>query len=318
MDKKFIQKYLDNQCDKGERESIELFLQQPGSEKLLDEVLTERLPADIETTKQDTAHKERWKAEIHLRIKKGAKIRRLPLLRHVAVWGTILFGIGFYSIYHYNRKDNKLQIVLSEKVNAAGQRAIIKLTDGSVILLGAESKLKYPESFNADTREITLEGEAFFEISNDPSRPFIVHTGDVQTRVLGTSFRISAFSGTPLTVAVATGKVQVEQQKGASTVLTPGRQLTLSPEATVTSVAVADIEGWKKARLTFNNKSLREVATELERWYNVKITFKQHKKEEEHITVVLFASASLDKTLQMLSIGSNFKYTVYNRQVIIK
>lgn len=332
VNKALIENYLNGACTPAERELVEQFLQQPEGKAMLDEILTARLPADIHATagsEVDAERMEKWKAAMNTRMEtlqpSKKKMKRLSLFRHAAVWAAVMFGIGYYAFYYTGRpRGNKAQTILVKKENPLGQRAMIRLTDGSAVLLGAGSKLTYPERFDGSTREVTLEGEAFFEISNNPAQPFIVRTGNVQTQVLGTSFRISAFNGFPLTVAVATGKVRVDQREGgkltAMAVLTPGLQLTWDPATNITAtdkVNVADVNGWKNARLAFNNKTLKEVAAELERWYNVKIIFRHQQKAAESVTVTLFAGASLEKTLEILAAGSNFRYTINKGQIII-
>lgn len=335
VNKALILQYLNKQCTPEENELVERWLQEPGNEVLLDDILSERLQEDMYAAEQGTVAPEKaaqWKAELHRRI--GAaetpvrKLRPAVVFRRVAIWAAVFFGIGYYAVYNTGRQRSfNPRIALLQKKNPMGQRASITLTDGSVVLLGADSRLVYPETFNGNTREVTLEGEAFFEINEDPGHPFIVHTGSVQTKVLGTSFRISAFRGSPVTVAVATGKVRVDQLRDtglvALAVLTPGRQVTWDGNrgnpsvATVNTVNTADIEGWKKARLVFNDRSLEEITAELERWYNVDITFKHPAIAKENITVTLFAAASLEKTLQTLAVGSNFRYKVNGRQITI-
>ena len=323
VSKALLKKYLDNRCTPSEVAEVESYLQEPGADAILNALLEERLAVDMEESMQGTdneAQKAVWAEAMRNRMGRSSG-RTFRIWRYVAAGAAILFGAGVFSLYRIN-KPKQTFVALSQKSNPQGQRALIHLSDGSVILLGADSKLEYPEAFRGDKREISLSGEAFFQIADDPAHPFIVRTGNIETTVLGTSFRISAFNGQPLTVAVATGKVRVDHKEHGQSqelaVLTPGKQVIWADNHTsLATVNIADIEGWQKGRLVFNNQSLQAVATELERWYNVKISFKHPKKATEKITVTLFGSMSLDKTLQTLAAGSNFKYTVNDRDVLI-
>lgn len=328
-----MNKYLDHRCTAEEKLRIAAFIQQPEGQQLLDEVLTERLTADMRLMDQirvDDQQAEDWKTALRQRMtamqeEHGPVImrpKRLAFLRRAAIWTLLVSALGTIGMHQYRKqhKTNAITLANLEKQNPKGQRAVITLADGSVIHLGADSKLEYPEAFSGPTREITLTGEAFFDISEDPAHPFIVHTGTVQTRVLGTSFKINAFKGTLLTVAVATGKVQVEHAGNGVAVLTPGQQVTWDPVAQQTAIAempVADIAGWKNARLAFNNNTLQEVATVLERWYNVSIRFKQPLTAQKRITVTLSANRPMEETLRVLSTGSRFTYRINNRQITI-
>ncbi|SKA03909.1 ferric-dicitrate binding protein FerR, regulates iron transport through sigma-19 [Chitinophaga eiseniae] len=328
-----MNKYLDHRCTAEEKLRIAAFMQQREGQQLLDEVLTERLTADMllmEQIRVDDQQAEEWKTTLRQRIAAMQpeqepvvlRPKRLAFLRRAAIWTLLVSALGTIGVHQYRKqyKTNAITLANLEKQNPKGRRAVITLADGSVIHLGADSKLEYPEVFNGPTREITLTGEAFFEISEDPTHPFIVHTGTVQTRVLGTSFKINAFKGTPLTVAVATGKVQVEHAGNGVTVLAPGQQVTWDPVAQQTAIAempVADIAGWKNARLAFNNNTLQEVAAVLERWYNVSIRFKQPVTAQKRITVTLSANRPMEETLRVLSTGSRFTYKINNRQITI-
>lgn len=329
-----MNKYLDNRCTPAEKLLVAAFIRKEEGQQLLDEILTERMTTDMllmEQIRVDDQQVQDWKTTLQQRMRTlipepvvDKPVKRLFFLRYAAIWAVLVSVLGTVGVYQYRKLSKPASVTLAnlEKHNPRGQRAVITLTDGSVIHLGADSKLEYPPAFNGPTREITLTGEAFFEISEDPAHPFIVHTGAVQTRVLGTSFKINAFKGTPLTVAVATGKVQVEHgmhQKPLA-VLTPGQQVTWDPEHQYTDMAempVADITGWKNARLAFNNKTLQEVAVVLERWYNVNIIFKQSSTAQKRITVTLSASRPLEETLRVLSTGSRFGYKMNNRQITI-
>ena len=100
----------------------------------------------------------------------------------------------------------------SEKATIAGQKSIITLYDGTTITLNAGSKLKYPKSFQGDTREVYLEGEAYFEVAHNPDKPFIVHSGKFTTIDLGTAFNIKAFSDeNDFKVSLISGKVSVSK-----------------------------------------------------------------------------------------------------------
>ena len=166
-----------------------------------------------------------------------------------------------------------------------GQKSIITLADGSSIYLNSASSISYPETFEADKREIWLSGEAFFEVTKDEKRPFIVRSGNLVTRVLGTSFNVQAFEGQDIHVTVATGKVQVETKKDPESkdvdyvILVSNQQAVYNPQTGLVTktVDINQFLAWKNHTLYFDNNTLEEVATRLERWYNVSIEFENEK-----------------------------------------
>lgn len=325
VSKALLEKYLDHHCTPEETVLVEAYLQQPGSEEVLQELLAERLSADMEQsmqTEDDPEQKAVWAAQMRERMGRSAKVMPIRRIwRYVAVSAAVLAGLGAFTLYRFSKPPQQ-HVALLQKNNANGQRAMIRLSDGSEILLGAGSHLEYPESFTGEKREIRLTGEAFFKISNDPVHPFVVRTGNIATTVLGTSFKISAFRNKPLTVAVATGKVRVDYQEGDASwelaILTPGREVTWeSGHAKLKAVAVEDVQGWEKGRLAYNNRPLEEITADLERWYNVKINFSHPEKATERITVTLYGGVSLERTLETLAAGSGFHYTIGTDKVLI-
>ena len=183
----------------------------------------------------------------------------------------------------------------------AGQRADIRLTDGSRVRLNVDSRLTVLSKFGEDRRVVRLEGEAFFEVAKDSTRPFIVHAGNATTRVLGTAFDVSAYAEDEVTqvvvkegsVALHTPKRSVAERSAAErpvsgdseqtasqereVVLTKGQKgrLFQSGERVVSKgVGVASYLAWMDGELVFEDASFEEVSRKLERWYGLVIEMK--------------------------------------------
>lgn len=134
----------------------------------------------------------------------------------------MLLGWAVYSVMikreekpQLGRQDNMIERSesLIEKVNSTSQTMELALSDGSKISLAPKGRIRYPERFDGERREVFLEGEAFFDIARDPGHPFLVYANGLVTKVLGTSFRIKAYGGSrEVTVEVRTGKVSVFAQ----------------------------------------------------------------------------------------------------------
>lgn len=167
----------------------------------------------------------------------------------------------------------------------AGQRREIHLPDGTVVHLNAESSLSYPESFSNAIREVKLTGEAFFEVTKDATKPFLVQTENVRTTVLGTSFNVQAYPAEDVVVTVATGKVAVsvadaaennQREEGTAAVLTQGLQATYSMNTKEMRTGTVNPEiytDWKNNIIRFQNTTLDEAAKTLSKWYGVAIAF---------------------------------------------
>ncbi|EOR95758.1 putative anti-sigma factor [Arcticibacter svalbardensis MN12-7] len=331
VNKHLIQKYLIGECDAAELRIIDDFLKLDNSQQLINNVLAEEWDTFQERDISDEDI-SRWKnrfGEDHLP-KPFTEIKKLPArnrffsLPYAAVWsGLLICFVTWYGISKYTNREKQAPVIaLLKSENPMGQRSKIVLPDNSTVYLGGGSKLIYPERFAASKREISLQGEAFFEITKNPKKPFIIHTGNVQTRVLGTSFRINAFNGQPMLVEVATGKVRVTQllSQGAKSlaVLTPGQSLKWdNKNAVLGTVAVNDLEEWKNGRLVFNRSTMREIAAVLERWYNVKIIFADPEKAEQQVTITLTANVPVNQIMDVLAGTASFHYRIKGNRINI-
>ena len=200
----------------------------------------------------------------------------------IAVFLVLVTASGFY-FQDLLSDSSPHPWTIAESPN--GQKSLITLADGSRIFLNSGTSISYPETFDPDKREITLRGEAFFEIARDESRPFMVRSGDVVTRVLGTSFNIEAFEGEATRVTVAKGKVQVEIESNVGgdsavhAILTSGQQVVYENDGSfiTRNVDTEQFLAWKSHTLYFDNHTLEEVAARLERWYNMSIEFENER-----------------------------------------
>lgn len=151
----------------------------------------------------------------------------------------------------------------------------ITLADGSHVLLQANSQLQYPEHFDGPNREVTLTGEAYFDVAHNPEHPFIIHSGTVTTTVLGTAFNIKAWPAEKeVTVTVTRGKVKVENATGLVNILTPDQQVSVNVQSNTLkqlSVNAEEALAWRRAAYTLDNLTLTDAITELEMRYGTLI-----------------------------------------------
>jgi ferric-dicitrate binding protein FerR (iron transport regulator) len=196
-----------------------------------------------------------------------------------------------------------LQVVATDKVLNT-----VALPDGTFVSLNSDTKISYPKKFSGKTREVSIEGEAFFEVKPDKNKPFIIHAGKAQIRVLGTSFSVSAYPATKqVEVIVQTGKVQVvnktsEKQQTDELILTPGDKGTLvyaSNTMQKTTNQDPNFIAWKTRNLTFKATSLHEVIENLEKVYKVNISLADPKLNELLLTAQ-FNDYSLDFILKVI------------------
>jgi ferric-dicitrate binding protein FerR (iron transport regulator) len=189
------------------------------------------------------------------------------------------------------------------------------LPDGSTVILRGNSKLDYSGNFSGNSREVILVGEAYFDIVHDEKRPFIIHTGEIKTTVLGTAFNINAYpTSKKITIAVTRGKVKVEKNEQLLAVLSPDQQVTYDstePADTKQSeVAATTITEWTKQDMAFEDISFEEVGELLGRRYNATINFKNPALRKCSIKAFFNGTEPLEKVIEVLCIISNANYTM--------
>lgn len=157
-----------------------------------------------------------------------------------------------------------------------GGRYQVTLSDGTSVWLNAMSTLKFPSVFTGDHREVTLEGEAYFEVAKNKKMPFIVHANNTQITVLGTHFNVMAYANEDaLKTTLLEGSVKVSHG-GSSALIKPGQQASLEKDKAIFKISDADLESvmaWKEGRFVFSKTNIKEIMQQVARWYDVDIRY---------------------------------------------
>ncbi|AMP97521.1 hypothetical protein AY601_0568 [Pedobacter cryoconitis] len=209
------------------------------------------------------------------------------------------------------------------KSASSGKMINVMLPDGTQIWLNSCSSISYPENLrHADLRTVKLKGEAFFKVKRDVKHPFIVHSLNIQTRVLGTSFNIRAWQGQQTEVTVLTGKVAVSRDsagtQSAAIHLLPN-QKAAGNSAKLHLENVEDAQtaiGWTEGKMVFDQLPVKEVFETLERRYAVKIIADQSFKGCK--LTAKFNNVSLNEVLKTLQMTLDIHYTINKHTIYIK
>jgi len=219
-------------------------------------------------------------------------------LRYAAVM-IFMICVGYVAYNFAKKKEPVIEPVTITKSTDDDQRGTFALTDGTKVVLNENSSITYLDDLaHSGERRVQLVGEAYFKVAKNPDLPFVVNTGNVLTRVLGTSFNVRAFPNHDVEVTVETGKVLVESQfKGVA--LESNQQATVNLETSnilKSSIDSKNVTVWKNTEMEFDMVSLKEAFFIMERYYNVTIitndqtdlscTFRS-KYENENLETVL-------------------------------
>ena len=213
------------------------------------------------------------------------------------------------------------KVTYSEIYSPLGSRIKIDLSDGSEVWLNHGSKLKYPQKFGKDSREVFLSGEAYFNVNEDPARPFIVKTSVLCVKVVGTSFNLSAYpDDNTIKATLDEGKIIIFKalKDGSSeriTELEPRQQgvfIVNSKKFTVQTVKTVKYTSWKEGKLLLLDDPMDIVISKLERWYNVDIELADPNLKEYRYTAT-FIDETLPQVLQLLSLATPIEFNFTSR-----
>ncbi|MFT3902488.1 MAG: FecR family protein [Niabella sp.] len=233
-----------------------------------------------------------------------------------------------------------------------GAKSQVLLPDGSKVWLNAASKLHYDKQFNGKLREVYLDGEAYFDVRKDKKRPFIVHTSDIDIRVLGTAFNVKSYKDEPtIEATLIHGSIQVInklQKNLPKIILNPSEKLVFIKNAAsnsdnlmedaavanrnniekihagylVTKILPAESDSsfaetsWVQNRLLFDGDSFSQLAVKMERWFGVKIHFEDKSVANYRLRGV-FEDETIEEALKALQQISSFNYMINDKDVTI-
>ncbi|MCF2444922.1 FecR domain-containing protein [Dyadobacter sp. CY345] len=234
----------------------------------------------------------------------------------------------------YNQIISQIKEPLLKATNDTDRPKLVSLEDGSTVLLQPKSSISYPQTFKGEKREVFLSGEAFFEVAKNPDQPFYVYANNLVTKVLGTSFIISAFENDKdVKVAVKTGKVSVfaltdenletqqADNKLGAMVLTPNQQIVFSTgNLRLTRSLIADPElqdlPIQKQSFDFKATPIKDVFEALEKSYGVKILFDAETMKDCYLTASLSDEPLFEK-VDLICRTINARYEQLDASIII-
>lgn len=198
-----------------------------------------------------------------------------------------------------------------------GSRSKVVLPDHTVVWINAGSTLKYNGDFNRQTREVRLAGEAYFEVTSDSLKPFVVKSDQLDIRVMGTRFNVKAYEeDEKIDVALVDGRVRVHlngrKPEEAEVALTPDRLLSYHKEThavQLKKIKGSDAYGWMNGRLKFDHQPFPQIARDLERKFNVKIHIRSQALKEEIFSGSFSADHSLQKILREIDVDKKYMWT---------
>lgn len=328
---KLIQKYISGNAEPEERREIRNWMDQDPKNKKLIRQLEQiwELTPEEEFAIDAQAAWEKFRAE---KIKKSQRIKTADIISNkysdnltyfLRTAAIVLVAVltGFFVQYTLtdnssNTEDTSHFNVMQDLVTGRGEKAQVTFTDGTKVILNAASTLRFPKKFDNTNREVYLDGEAYFEVTHDPEKPFIVHVQNTKVRVLGTAFNIRGWEeDSNVDVAVRSGRVIVSTTKSSQSrsevVLSKDQFTRVLKKRGIEPVKKINIENyllWTHGGLHFDNVPFMQVLKHLERKFDVQINVADSKVLNVPFTGT-FKSGELDEILNVVAASMKMEYS---------
>lgn len=246
----------------------------------------------------------------------------------VRIAALILIALGAVTVWRLmvSAPSGTAPVATRELSTVRGQRAELRMPDGTRVVLAAESRLTYPAEASPGERTVALSGEAYFEVAPDSTRPFVVRTSGAVTRVLGTEFTVRAYgAGAEVEVAVAGGRVYLAPADSAvradsSGVVLARGQLGTLRGGRLSVRAIDDLTpfvGWTEGQLAFDGTPLGEALARLERWYDVELVVADSALAARRLSA-RFRAESLDDALDAIALALDARHERAGRTITFR
>ncbi|MGQ8336119.1 FecR family protein [Sunxiuqinia sp. A32] len=268
--------------------------------------------------KMKRINKERALRKVEAVLFKNPFLIRLKKLERVAAILFIpLLLASFLLLFNHHRVTNN-DLVCNTVSVPLGLKSSLVLPDGTKVWLNAGSQITYPVNFEKDERRVELIGEGFFEVEKSKEWPFIVHTTDIDIKVLGTIFNCAAYSSDrEVETALIEGKVELTCSAFSQKVeMEPGELVVYSKINNKLKKGKTDLDkyvAWRSGKLMFRDDSMGRIIEKLGRWYGVQFQI-EDQEILDYVYSATFSDESLDQVLKMLSLSAPIEFEILPRE----
>lgn len=337
MKKELLIKYLNNKCTETELNEVLRWVNTDFKDGELNKWSFEdwnsyQEPSNLENDEKFTLIFDKIQEKIDNNNQKNSgKASKTLTLSSVTLWITraaAVLLIPVLTFLFYTLSENKIEsgkfarlgLDSLEVIAPIGSRTVLQLSDGSVVHLNYGSKIKYPQFFSGNTRDVALTGEGFFEVAHNHEKPFIVKAGNLKIKAVGTTFNVLAYPDNDvIETTLVNGKVILYKvETGASKTIgamTPGQHVNYNLETGAMTSSEGNIEkyiSWKDGKLIFEDTPILQVAERLSRMFNVDFEIRNDIKD--YIYTVTLMDESLAQILDLITIATPVDYKMLPRK----
>lgn len=338
FNKQLIEKFFGGTCTPDEAEQVLDWLETPEGQDYLDERLGKEIeewdeeegkppdhsPKNNQSSLRDTLDSEVLFQRIIDRFGWYRKPRQRSFLKPLIQVAAVLCVISLASLFYFYSENKALKDEVDVPVvffTNDDQQKQITLRDGSVVHMNSHSELKLAGDFNQENRSVTFIGEAYFDVAHQPDKPFIIHAGESEIEVLGTSFNVKLNSDqSEVGVAVTEGKVSLRHSEDLDKqweLLEKGQFASLNittREIHSNNYGIDNYLSWKHGRLVYDGMRMEVVCQQLGRLYEISCLFSDSTIKDRMLTAN-FSNESLEKVLSVIGKSLNLNYKMNDRVI---
>ena len=221
----------------------------------------------------------------------------------------------------YETERVSTEIVYNELEVPRGGECIITLDDGTKVWVNAATEIYYPVKFVGKERRVWLEGEAYFEVTKDAAKPFIVEVNGMEIKVYGTQFNVNTRRDDQMQTTLVEGSVSVKPKGLAEVRLKPNQQAVFNKlvgRVTVREVDVLSYVAWQRGNYYFENKSIGEILDELSLWYDIQVFFMNNEVSNERFSGYLPRYEEIDELLSLIEKTSHVRFEIKGRVIVVR
>jgi ferric-dicitrate binding protein FerR (iron transport regulator) len=234
---------------------------------------------------------------------------------------AFLFSLAYVLMIPKNSVETPVYAT-TETVTSIGEYRTVELSDGTKITLNANTTLSYPKTFSGESREVSLKGEAFFDVAHNPDKPFVVSTDNgMKIQVLGTVFNVRSYpEDLNMETTLVSGKVKVVEEKDQKTVvLNPSQRATYvksEDKLIVDNVQTENFTAWRQGKLIYDETPIRQVIGDLKRKYRIAISVESPKIMDYKYTGE-FDNLSIEQIMDLFEVSSPILYKMKDNQITL-
>ena len=225
------------------------------------------------------------------------------------------------ALVYVDSLDNKGVNLQNRLITPKGGEYTIMLADGTKVWVNAATEIRYPVKFAGKERRVRLEGEAYFEVTKDTEKPFIVEANGMEVKVYGTQFNVNTRRNDQIQTTLVEGSVSVKPKGLAEVMLKPNQQAVfnkLAGRVTVREVDVLCYVAWQRGNYYFENKSIGEILDELSLWYDIQVFFVNNEVRNERFSGYLPRYEEINGLLSLIEKTSHVQFEIKGRVIIVR